>query len=205
MLLMSLLTGEVEGASSAPIHDAARGGQAAELAKLLGQGADVDARAVYGRTPLHHAAWCGHLACARLLLDKGAEVDARESQFGWTPLQFAARGCHTELVRLLLDRGADVDGGREDETPLHRAVFAAFPETVLLLLERGADPSAPGPWGTALRGAEFVDEAWAARARYATKPERKAHWEAAHKRMTEVIRLLEQASEAGAEQEQGGP
>ena len=37
---------------------------------LIGRGANVDARDVWGKTPIHQAAYNGHLEVARLLIAK---------------------------------------------------------------------------------------------------------------------------------------
>src|ERR1035441_7051931 len=61
------------------ILEAARKGNATEIAALLKKGADLEARDKQGRTPLMLAAQYGRTASVRLLLDKGAKPDARDS------------------------------------------------------------------------------------------------------------------------------
>ena len=61
------------------ILEAARKGNATEIASLLKKGADLEARDKQGRTPLMLAAQYGRTASVRLLLDKGAKPDARDT------------------------------------------------------------------------------------------------------------------------------
>jgi hypothetical protein len=67
-------------AADAPmdILEAARKGNAKEIAALLAKGANLEARDKEGRTPLMLAAQYGRTASVRLLLDKGAQPDARD-------------------------------------------------------------------------------------------------------------------------------
>jgi len=74
-----------------PLENAVSHGHA-EMAKfLLSNGAQVNARAIYGRTPLHVAAWRDDAAIGRLLLEHGADpalecngrpVEGRSPEFG---------------------------------------------------------------------------------------------------------------------------
>ena len=66
-------------------------------ARLLDQGASVDARDRLGARPLSHAARSGHLEMVNLLLERGAPVDARNLA-GSTALYFAAERGHVAVV-----------------------------------------------------------------------------------------------------------
>ncbi len=103
-------------------------GEAEEVARLLGQGADAnETDRFYGRTALMWAAEQGHPEVAKLLLDKGADVNAKTGE-GWTALMSAAVGRDLEVVRLLLDKGADVnaEGSFHRRTALMWAVEGLF-------------------------------------------------------------------------------
>ena len=54
-LIFALMTCLPAVAVAAPIHDASRNGDVAEVKRLLSSGADVEARDKYGQTPLHLA------------------------------------------------------------------------------------------------------------------------------------------------------
>ncbi|MCL2104127.1 MAG: ankyrin repeat domain-containing protein [Kiritimatiellaeota bacterium] len=71
------------------------------------QGANVNAKDVFGRTPLHWAAICGNIEAIKFLVSQGADVNARDSK-GYTPLHQAARG-NIEAVKFLVSKGADVN------------------------------------------------------------------------------------------------
>src|ERR1022692_725187 len=77
-------------AADAPmdILEAARKGNAKEIAALLAKGANLEARDKEGRTPLMLAAQYGRTASVRLLLDKGAQPDARDRR-RWTAYMLA--------------------------------------------------------------------------------------------------------------------
>jgi ankyrin repeat protein len=73
-----------------PLHRAAGLGQTAEVARLLGLGADplaVDSR--MGVSVLHKAVYSGNAETVRLLLARGAGVDAISPSIGNTPLHDA--------------------------------------------------------------------------------------------------------------------
>ena len=91
----------------APVHEAVKAGDAAQLRSLLQGGADVNS-AVDGDdawTPLHVASKLGHLDCARLLLELGAKLEARDND-GWTPLHYACMNEKLDCAQLLLEKGA---------------------------------------------------------------------------------------------------
>jgi ankyrin repeat protein len=117
---------------------AVRAGDKDGVQRLLGQGADVNARAEGGTTALMYAAAVGDAKLVRMLLDHKADVNAK-NQAGATALMWAVGDL--DKVQALLDRGADVnaraDSGR---TPLMIAVGSpGAADVVKLLIEKGAD------------------------------------------------------------------
>ncbi|EQC30470.1 hypothetical protein, variant [Saprolegnia diclina VS20] len=105
------------------LHFAASAGQLQVVARLLAQGAAIDATSYNEWTPLHYAVYDGQLDVVRFLLEKGATVDALD-QYGRTPCFFAAAGGHVEITRLLLAKGAAID------------VYDNFGKSPLLIAEK---------------------------------------------------------------------
>ena len=85
---------------------ATEAGDVEQMATLLAQGADVEARNAHGWTALHIAAAGGDPAVVALLLQHGADVQA-QSHIGTTPLDNASlRGGRKAVIDLLLAHGA---------------------------------------------------------------------------------------------------
>src|SRR6266566_4808041 len=92
----------------AKLVDAAKARNTAEVLKLLGQGANANAKDKAGWTALFWAAFSGRTDIVRALLEKGANVNATDDS-GKTPLISAAVRGHTDTVRTLLEKGAHGD------------------------------------------------------------------------------------------------
>ncbi|MGW0908557.1 ankyrin repeat domain-containing protein [Streptomyces sp. NPDC002853] len=130
-------------------------GDGIEVARLLGQGAVVDALSRGGRTALGRAAEQGHAEVVRQLLAAGADPGQQAGEYReLTPLCLAAGRGRTAVAGVLLDAGACTGAqGRLRYTPLVLAATAGdegHPETVDLLLDRGADINAVMKHRTAL-------------------------------------------------------
>ncbi len=80
---------------------ACRNGQTAVATLLLGRGADVNAKGVFGGTGLHWAAINGHKDTVEFLLAHGADRTIRDAKFDATPEGWAAEGKHNEIRELL--------------------------------------------------------------------------------------------------------
>jgi Ankyrin repeats (3 copies) len=79
-----------------------------ELARILPQGAHVNARNKHGMTALMRAAFHGHVRMVRALLEHGADPNlTRNDKF--TALALAAFFGHTEIVRILIEHGAKTE------------------------------------------------------------------------------------------------
>src|SRR6266513_2230857 len=135
--------------------EAAKARNTAEVQKLLGEGADANAKDNAGWTALIWAAYFGRTDTVRALLVKGADVNAKGDS-GKTALMSAAVRGHTDTVRTLLEKGADVNAkSKAGRTALMSASDLGQLDTVRVLLEQGADVDAKDRKGdTALRLAE---------------------------------------------------
>ena len=113
---------QVLGQNDQMIHDAARIGSGADIARIIkGNPAMRDARTSLGSTPLHLAATNPDVTALKALLAAGANVNAKDDD-GNTPLHMAAYTNRIEHAKVLLEAGADVNvvstGGR---TPMAMA------------------------------------------------------------------------------------
>ena len=72
-----------------PLHAAVQHGRKETVRKLLGCGADANARADSGQTPLH---LCGDAGIAKMLVDAGADPSATDDEHDTTPLVWARVG-----------------------------------------------------------------------------------------------------------------
>lgn len=109
------------------------------LEKILGRGADVDAKDHYGWTSLMQAASSGRIDIAKILLSNGAKLELRDNG-GTTALSLAAAKGHDKMVALLLEKGANInakDGKGLD--PLMMSSKGGYVTLTRTLLEKGAN------------------------------------------------------------------
>ncbi|MFJ8780954.1 ankyrin repeat domain-containing protein [Streptomyces sp. NPDC102476] len=123
---------------------AAKVGDAAAVARVLSEGAEVDTPNAARRTALDLAAGEGHAEIVRLLLAAGADPQQQTGEYDeTTPLCQAAMHGHTEAVRALLGAGAPTCAqGRLGYVPIVLAATSGdhgHPQTVDLLLNHGTD------------------------------------------------------------------
>ena len=131
------------------LYDAAKEGDLASVRRLIGQGANVNARYKDGSndstTPLHAAAYKGHKDIVKFLVAQGADVNARD-EYNFTPLHEASHNYDDikEVVEILIKNGADVNARTKysDETPLHWAAEYGNKHVAELLIANGADVNA---------------------------------------------------------------
>jgi hypothetical protein len=120
---------------------AARRGDAAEIARLLAQGAEVDARDGANRTALHHATEANRIAAAVALIEAGADVNASDgASIDHTPYLIAGARGRLEILSPMLAHGADLAqtngyGG----TALIPACERGFVEVARVLIEAGTE------------------------------------------------------------------
>ena len=151
--LLVLLAGArpgTPGGPDAPVADAARRGDLAQVRTLLQEGADVNAPSGDGMTALHWAAQRGDAEMGATLLVAGARTSAGTRIGRYTPLHLAARAGHAEIVALLVEAGADpeVRTANSGATPLHLAASSGEAAAVAALLVAGADMDArESAWG----------------------------------------------------------
>uniref|UniRef100_A0A0E0HKA7 RING-type E3 ubiquitin transferase n=1 Tax=Oryza nivara TaxID=4536 RepID=A0A0E0HKA7_ORYNI len=131
------------GNLNSPLHVAAAKGHHEIAALLLENGADVNARNIYGQTPLMQACRFGHWEVVQTLL-----VWRVENLSGRTALHMAAAGGHVKCVRLLVaDAAGDRDGyvnkaANGGVTALHLAALHGHVECVHLLIDERASLAA---------------------------------------------------------------
>lgn len=83
------------------LYAAARNGHRDVVAYLLDQGADIDAKGVFGATGLHWAAINGHQEVVEFLVKRGADLTIRDSKFAATPEEWAQEGGHSAIGAML--------------------------------------------------------------------------------------------------------
>ena len=130
---------------------AAHYGNAADVARLLADGVDVNATGGNGATALHIASQQGHAEVVTKLLAANAEVNQANND-GTTPLFTACANGHTEVAAKLLAANATVDLVINDHPPaLVAACFFGHLGIVQLLTSYGASRTfdKPAPYDTA--------------------------------------------------------
>jgi ankyrin repeat protein len=83
------------------LYAAARNGHREVVAYMIDQGADIDAKGVFGATGLHWAAINGHHEVVEFLVKRGANLTIRDSKFDGTPEEWAHEGVHNSIEATL--------------------------------------------------------------------------------------------------------
>lgn len=110
----------------------------ADLRKLLGLGADIEALNAKGRTALHLACLYGNHHLVKLLIAEGANVNSVDSE-GYTPIFMAVEGSNSSIL-LLAEAGADIEAvSGKRQTPLMHACEIGKVGAVKNLCELGAN------------------------------------------------------------------
>ncbi|ALD92913.1 Ankyrin repeat [Cupriavidus gilardii CR3] len=123
----------------ARLHAAAAQGDAAAIALLLKQGANLETRDDSGATPLLIATRHNHIDAARALIDAGANVNAKDRIQDSAYLHAGARG-YNEILKMTLTHGADLKStNRYGGTALIPAAERGHVQTVRILIAAGVD------------------------------------------------------------------
>jgi ankyrin repeat protein len=144
-------------AVAAPLHDAARSGDAVVLKALLDGGAAIEEKNSTGETALVVACVASRPDAVAMLIARGADVVARNNR-GMTALHGASYSGCTECARRLLVAGASpVDAeNRFKVTPFIVAAEENHLGILAMLVAAGADPESTERHGfTALTRAGF--------------------------------------------------
>lgn len=146
---------DAEIAEAQAVMAAVKAGDAAEVRRLLGEGATADERAPMrgtfddGYTPLGVAARDGHADIVRLLLAAGADPRRVDGLMKATPGHKAGYMGHPDVVAALTHRDAAVEAGKPSLeinaqgpyngfTALHDAVWHGHLEAARVLMAAGA-------------------------------------------------------------------
>jgi uncharacterized protein len=141
LLLLLVMAQTSTSALNEWLWEAARAGDAARVASLVDQGADVNARARYDMTALHFAADKGQLEVVRLLVARGANVNAQDTFYRTRSLDWALSNGHRTVAIFLLEQGSEgadnaLEAGVDADDPM---LVRRRPET------RAEAPSTCGP------------------------------------------------------------
>ena len=130
---------DAELAAYAGLHAAAAKGDAAQVARLVSAGSDLNARDGYRRTPLHVAAYGKHHEAMRALAAAGADPNALERD-RYDIVTIAAVANDLPMLRIALDGGGDARAvtSRYDGTALIAAAHLGHAEVVRTLIRAGA-------------------------------------------------------------------
>jgi ankyrin repeat protein len=118
---------------------AAARGDAAEIAKLVAAGSNVNVRDGYARTPLHVAAYGGHVDAMRALARAGGDVNALErDRYDMVTIAAVADDVRTLDAALALGNRATNVTSRYDGTALIAAAHLGHDGVVRSLIVAGA-------------------------------------------------------------------
>ncbi|RDD38686.1 Transient receptor potential cation channel subfamily A member 1 [Trichoplax sp. H2] len=124
----------------APLHYAARCGNAEVIECLIARGADINIKGLNNVTPLHLAARYNRYTAVKVLLMFNADIGVKDIDSN-TALHYAAKGGNQKICEELLNkRPSLIDSVNADEmTPLHFACNTNHEAVCVCLIERGAD------------------------------------------------------------------
>lgn len=122
-----------------PLHRAAGEGDVQAIERLVGAGADLEAKDARSMSPLHWAAAQGQAQALVALLSAGANVKARDED-GRSALHYAAMMGHGEATAVLLGAGAHTNARDSGGSlPIHGSIWDREGESCKALIKAGAD------------------------------------------------------------------
>lgn len=138
--------------NNTPLHKAVADNSLAEVYRLLTDGADPNAKNLFGMTPLHIACMCGRCDIAEALILNGANV-VEQAMYGNTPLAIAISTGQCDMVKLLMNYVTNIfdvqktdvinpDDGRwvyREEPILHVITSIGNVNMMKTMLDEGAD------------------------------------------------------------------
>ena len=146
LLVFVLCAGAGAAEAQAPLIEAVKQGDRAQVQALVERGADVDAPEIDGTTALHWAVHRDDGDIAALLIGAGADVTAA-NRYGVAPIALASLNGSASMLTRLLAAGADANRAQpEGETALHTTARTGRVEAVRVLLDHGADVNAAEQW-----------------------------------------------------------
>jgi ankyrin repeat protein len=110
--------------------------------ELVGNGADVNAKNVYGRSALAAAAFYGNVEVVKALKELGADANLKSNDGSTAMHEAAQRGGrgNIEVVRLLKGYGCEINQfNRQWMMPIHYAVLNDDSDMIRTLHELGAN------------------------------------------------------------------
>jgi uncharacterized protein len=145
LILLAAAASLARAADDPALVRAARAGDAAAVAALLKQKADVNAAAIDGTTALHWAVRADDLETVDALIRAGAQVKTA-SRHGVTPLYLAADLGNAGMIRRIVAAGGDANGTDiSGDTVLMAAVRSGSIDAVRALFDAGAQVNTAEP------------------------------------------------------------
>lgn len=128
----------IDSTTSTALHTATAAGYNSEVARLLKEGADINAVDGFGDTPLLIAVTNNKEDIAKILLENNANVNLA-NHLKETPLHIVTKNKESEIVKILLKKGADVHAiDSTGNTPIYNAVKTDQLDIITLLINAGA-------------------------------------------------------------------
>jgi len=127
------------------ISDKANWQEPSLVAKLVSNGADINAQDNYGRTILHWATLYNSIPLVQKILELGINIHIPQNDqyLGYLPIHLAAFNNFNDLLEILVPLyGVDCSTSKLEQTPLMIACQQGKLEAIRFLLDHGADANA---------------------------------------------------------------
>ncbi|HEY1406077.1 MAG TPA: ankyrin repeat domain-containing protein [Spirochaetota bacterium] len=138
-LILLIALGSVAEAKSegGDLFTAVERGDVKLVERILGKGANINAKDHEGRTALHLAVITRNTAMLKFILSKNPDINAEDDMLGATPLALAASKRFTDGVRLILEHNPSLDKGTSSMPLSFIATDSDDPEILSLLTKAG--------------------------------------------------------------------